>query len=427
MGCDIYDRHPTAAHAAIAVAYRREHGRVLASLLRTLNGDFELAEEALMDACATALQRWNVDGVPDNPAAWLTVTARRKALDRIRRRGTVRDKAGAVETLIRLNAEEAMLDARHTIPDERLRLLFTCCHPALPLEARVALTLRALGGLTTPAIASAFLVPPATMAQRLVRAKRRIRDGGIPYTVPEPDELAERIDGVLRVIYLIFTEGHNASQGASLVRVDLCEEAIRLARAVVDLMPGAAEVEGLLALLVLTDSRRDARVVDGELVTLDEQDRGRWDAEAIEEGRLLIRRALLRRAVGPYQVQAAIAALHAEAATAAETDWPQIAELYALLESMWPTPIVRLNRAVAVAMVEGPEVGLASLDAPETAAALNNYRLQHAARADLLRRAGRKEEAAAAYREALARTEGEPERRFLERRLAQVATTDAQG
>ena len=403
---------------AVARAFRTEWGRVLATLIRT-TGDWDLAEECVQDAFARALERWPVDGVPRNPGAWLTTTARNRAMDRLRR-----DAVGAAK------AREANMTSGPTDPDDdtdagvtddRLRLIFTCCHPALPLEARVALTLRTLAGLTTPEIARAFLVPEATMAQRLVRAKRKIRLAGIPYRVPPAHQLGERLAAVLAVLYLLFNEGYGASTGSSLVRSDVSDEAIRLTRTLVDLMPDEPEARGLLALLLLQDARRIARTDDaGRLVPLEAQDRTRWDARAIAEGVDELDTALRRHEPGPYQVQAAIAACHATAATADDTDWPQIAALYAVLVEAVPSPVVELNRAVAVGMADGPDAGLALVERLEGSGTLDGYHLLPATRADLLRRAGRDAEAALAYRQALGLGPSATEVDYLERRLAEV-------
>jgi RNA polymerase sigma-70 factor (ECF subfamily) len=387
----------------VEAVFREEWGRLLAALVRQW-GDLDLAEEVASDAVASALQHWPVDGVPTRPAAWLLTVARRRAVDLLRR-----DRAYAARlVLLQVEADRAEPGQRDSpqletddgeVPDERLRLFFTCCHPALPLEAQTALTLRCLAGLTTPEVARAFLVPPVTMAQRIVRAKRKIRDARIPYRIPDAEALPQRLPGVLRVIYLIFTEAYAASTGADLVRDDLAEEAIRLARILHRLLPGHREVTGLLALLLLIDARRAARTGPaGELVLLGDQDRALWDRALIEEGRALVVTALRGSAPGPYTVQAAIAALHDEAASVATTDWPQVVALYDVLSSVAPSPLVALNRAVAVAMVDGPAAGLALLD---ELPGLDAYHLLHATRADLLRQLERPSEAATAYRRAL--------------------------
>ena len=423
------DRRPLtgsdAAHEIVDRLFREEQGRAVATLIR-VTGDFDLAEEAVQDAFISALETWPARGVPDNPGAWITTTARNRAIDRLRRRKRLVEKT---EVLAREAAMESELETIEPGPtedampiaDDRLRLIFTCCHPALAMDARVALTLRTLGGLTTPEIARAFLVPEPTLAQRLVRAKRKIRDAGIPYRVPPAELLPERLDGVLRVLYLVFNEGYAASSGDALIRRELCAEAIRLARVVVSLLPDEPEARGLLALMLLHDARRDARVGPaGELVLLDDQDRAQWDDARIAEGQAIVERTLTERRPGPYQLQAAIAALHDEASTAADTDWPQIATLYVALQRMTPSPVVELNLAAAVAMADGPAVGLAMMDGIAATGELETYPYLHSARADLLRRLERWSEAEAAYGRALALTTNEPERAFLERRRADV-------
>ena len=382
----------------------------------------------MQDAFIAALEVWPDRGIPDNPGAWITTTARNRAIDRIRRRRRLRDKT---EELARDAVAEAELaaiepetgpDDDMPIADDRLRLIFTCCHPALPMDGRVALTLRTLGGLTTPEIARAFLVPEPTLAQRLVRAKRKIRAAGIPYRVPPLELLPERLDGVLKVLYLIFNEGYSASSGDALVRRELSAEAIRLARVVVSLLPDEPEATGLLALMLLHDARRESRVdASGDLVLLEDQDRSRWDAARIAEGQTLLERAIERRRPGTYQIQAAIAELHDEAGSWSATDWPQIVELYRRLLTIDASPVVELNLGVAVAMAEGPAIGLAMLDGLAATGLLDTYPYLHAARADLLRRLGRKSEAVAAYRTAFDLTDNRAERAFLRRRLDGLA------
>ncbi|WP_431928594.1 RNA polymerase sigma factor [Micromonospora wenchangensis] len=408
-----------AVRVAVQDTYREQWGRIVATVIR-LTGDWDLAEECAQDAFAQALERWPRDGVPHRPAAWLTTTARNRALDRLRRSAVeaARLREVAVLTEENLDGIGATADASG-ITDDRLRLIFTCCHPALALEARVALTLRTLAGLTTAEIARAFLTSEATMAKRLVRAKRKIRHAGIPYRVPPAHLLPERVHGVLGVLYLMFNEGHTASAGPNLVRQGLCDEAIRLARTLAGLMPDEPEALGVLALMLLHHARRGARLDGaGELVTLEEQDRSRWDRAAIAEGLALLDEAMRRARPGPYQIQAAIAACHASAPRAQDTDWTRIAALYQRLAGLVPSAVVQVNRAVAVAMAEGPAAGLRLVD--ELTADAATYRLLPAVRADLLRRLGRHREAATSYREALALPASEPERRYLTRRLAEL-------
>ncbi|HSR97917.1 MAG TPA: RNA polymerase sigma factor [Kofleriaceae bacterium] len=402
--------------AAIEAVFRRERARVLATTIRVTNGDFDLAEEAVQDAFAAALARWPGEGTPDEPRGWLVSVARNKAIDAIRRRVKLREIVAAEPAPDGAASSELV-----AVPDDRLRLIYTCCHPALATEAQIALTLRTLGGLTTEEIARAFLTSSVTMAQRLVRAKSKIKDARIPYEVPEASQLPERTGAVMTVVYLIFNEGYAATAGDAWIRRDLCREAIRLGRLVAELT-GDPEARGLLALMLLHDSRRDARTDDhGDLVLLESQDRSRWDRAQIDEALTLVPIALSGGA-GPYSLQAAIAALHASAPRAADTDWRQIAFLFDELARRQPSPIVALNRAVAIAMWQGPAAGLALID--DLSGALTAYHLWHAAKADLLRRLGRHREAAAAYRGALACVGSEPERRFLEGRLAEVEAAD---
>ena len=408
----------TAVKAAVDAAFRDEWGRVVATLIRT-TGDWDLAEECAQDAFALALQRWPRDGIPGRPGAWLTTAARNRAIDVLRRKAV---GAAKLREVAAMSYEPEPPEADDgPVPDDRLRLMFTCCHPALALEARVALTLRTLAGLTTAEIARAFLASEPTMAKRLVRAKQKIQNAGIPYRVPPAHLLPERTPGVLAVLYLLFNEGYSATAGANLVRQNLCAEAIRLARVLTALMPDEAEAGGLLALMLLHDARRAARLdAQGDLVTLEDQDRARWDKAKIAEGVAALEGALRRGQPGPYQVQAAIAACHATAATAADTDWAQIAALYEQLAWFLPTPVVELNRAVAVGMAQGPAAGLPLVAALEASGKLAGYHLLPATRADLLRRLGRRSEAAAAYRDALGLASTDAERRFLSRRLAET-------
>ena len=404
---------------SIEAVYRSDSRRVLATLIRLL-GDFDLAEEALHDAFAAAVEQWPREGVPANPRAWLISTGRFKAIDRARRRA--RFDASVGELAERLDAEAREAEDRavdlEAVEDDRLRLIFTCCHPALPPDAQIALTLREVCGLTTEEIARAFLATPSTIAQRIVRAKTKIRVAKIPYQVPSRTELPERLDAALHVIYLVFNEGYAASSGATLIRTDLSGEAIRLGRLLVELLP-EPEGMGLLALMLLHESRRAARTsADGDLVLLDDQDRSLWNREQIGEGCALVERALSSRRFGPYTLQAAIAAAHAEAPTAADTDWRQIVGLYDVLMRADSSPVVELNRAAAVAMRDGPAAGLAQIDAILARGDLADYALAHSARAELARRLGRTADARAAYERALALTKQEPQRRFLERRLA---------
>ncbi len=396
----------------IARVFRDESGRCIATLVRVL-GDIDLAEDAVQEAFVTAAQRWPVDGLPPNPGAWITTTARNRAIDRLRRESSREHRETEATAMATPNEP---LDVG-PLPDDQLRLIFTCCHPALSDEAHIALTLRLIAGLHTPEIAAAFLVPEATMAQRIVRAKKKIKATNLPYRVPDAAELPDRLRSVLAVLYLIFTEGHRSSTSTDLVRRDLCAEAIRLTRLVCDLMPEEPEAVGLLALLLLTDSRRETRVVDGVLVPLPDQDRERWDRDEIAEGHDLVRRCLRRNHPGAYQVQAAIQAVHTDADTAASTDWVQILALYDLLVPFAPTPVVQLNRAVAVAEVRGPDEALAEVELLD----LDGYVPFHAVRADLLRRVSRTAEAAVEYDRAVSLSPSDPERRYLEQRRAALA------
>jgi RNA polymerase sigma-70 factor (ECF subfamily) len=409
------------ANAAVEAVYSSDWGRIVATLIRSF-GDFEVAEEAAQEAFAAAVGQWREGGVPDSPPAWIIQTARHKAIDRLRRQTRFKEKvesyaaSGLIQTIEEPNYNTS------EIPDDRLRLIFTCCHPALALEAQVALTLRTLGGLQTEEIARAFLVPAATMAQRLVRAKRKIRDAGIPYSVPDKNDMPGRLDAVLTVIYLIFNEGYAPTQGGKPVRTDLCAEAIRLGRLLRILMAPQppSEATALAALMLLHDSRRAARLDEaGEIVVLEDQDRSRWDQRQIDEALPLVEEASGSEA-GPFALQAAISAVHCRAKRAEDTDWPQIVRLYDLLERVQPSPIVSLNRAVAVAMVDGPQRGLELIDALTNTGDIDDYHLLHAARADLLRRVGSNVEAAESYARALTLVTNDSERRFLERRLREV-------
>jgi RNA polymerase sigma-70 factor, ECF subfamily len=409
----------TPVDTVVADTFRQEWGRVVATLIRT-TGDWDLAEECAQDAFAQALARWPVDGVPQRPAAWIVTTARNHAVDRLRRRSVESAKLRTIAVSLEPSHGEEPME-HGGIVDDRLRLLFTCCHPALPLEARVALTLRTVAGLTTAEIARGCLVSETTMAKRLVRAKAKIRNARIPYRVPSPDLLPARTSGLLAVLYLLFNEGYAATAGADLIRPDFCAEAIRLARLVVALMPEQPEARGLLALMLLHDARRDGRTDDaGRLVALEDQDRTRWRRPEIDEGVAILESALDHGDVGPYQLQALIAACHATAVSAANTDWVAIVRLYRRLREVMPSPVVELNHAVAVAMADGPAAGLALLDRVDATGRLAGYHLLPAARADLLRRLGRRAEAAQAYRAAIALVATEPERDHLTRRLAEV-------
>jgi RNA polymerase sigma-70 factor (ECF subfamily) len=412
--------------------FRREFGRCTATLIRVL-GDIDLAEDAVADAFAIASERWPATGVPANPGGWITTTARNRAIDRIRRESSRLQRSIAADRILELHMEpdhDPMLDDLNdlvdVVTDDQLRLVFLCCHPALSPDTQVALTLRLLGGLETNEIARAFLTPEPTIAQRLVRGKRKLRDNNAPYRIPTPAELPDRLHVVLTVIALIFTEGHSASSGQQLVRTDLSNEAIRLGRVLMDLMPDEAEVAGLLALMLLTEARRPARTSNGEFVRLADQDRRLWDQRSIAEGHALVRQCLRRNQPGPYQIQAAIAAVHANAPRSADTDWSQIVTLYDLLVAQRPNPIVAMNRAIAVGELHGPEVGLEALDAidPTTVA---SYQPFHAARADLLARCGQAQLASIAYRRAIELSGNQPERRFLQLQLARLSREQNEG
>ncbi|UUC51503.1 RNA polymerase sigma factor [Pseudomonas citronellolis] len=417
----MHDYAPPSLRDTVDDIYRRESRRVLATLIRLL-GDFDRAEEALHDAFAAAVEQWGRDGLPHNPRAWLVSAGRFKAIDHLRRRVRFDASLEQIARQLEIDAQGEEEAEHEGLEDDRLRLVFTCCHPALAADAQVALTLREVCDLRTEEIARAFLAAPATIAQRIVRAKQKIRDARIPYQVPEPAELPQRLASVLRVVYLVFNEGYAASSGESLTRAELSAEAIRLGRQLLELLP-EPEVLGLLALMLLQESRRAARSDEhGELVLLEHQDRSRWDAGLIAEGQRLVGLALASRRFGPYALQAALAAVHAEAADLASTDWPRMVALYDALLQLQPSPVVELNRAVALAMRDGPQVGLAAVDAILARGELADYHLAHAARADFCRRLGRPAEAREAYQRALALTRLEPERHFLEQRLRELET-----
>jgi RNA polymerase sigma-70 factor (ECF subfamily) len=409
-----------AVEVVVGRVFREEWGQVVATLIR-VTGDWDLAEECAQEAFATALERWPQDGVPNKPGAWLTTTARHRAIDRLRREAVGAAKLREVAAMTDEVAPDHSGDPEDAVPDDLLRLMFTCCHPALALEARVALTLRTLAGLSTAEIARAFLVPEQTMQKRISRAKQKIKNAAIPYRVPPARLLPERTPAVLAVLYLLFNEGYTATAGADLVRRNLSAEAIRLTQVLAHLMPGEPEVSGMLALMLLHDAREAGRQVEGRLIPLEEQDRSRWDPEMIASGIELLESALRRREPGPYQIQAAIAACHATARTTQDTDWQQIAGLYAQLARFVPTPVVRLNQAVAIGMAEGPEAGLLLVDELIASGALADYHLLSATQADLLRRAGRRDEATTAYRDALTKATTEAERAFLRRRIEETA------
>jgi RNA polymerase sigma-70 factor, ECF subfamily len=408
----------------ITSLYREHYGRILASLIRAL-GNFELAEDALQDAFAAAVEQWPREGMPNNPPAWIISTARHKAIDRARRQSWFSERRDEIQRLIEFELSSDSDDTADSFPDERLRLIFTCCHPAINREAQIALSLRTLCGLTTEEIARAFVTPTATMAQRIVRAQRKIRAAGIPYEVPSGDALPERLESAMAVIYLVFNEGYLASSGDEVVRKDLCAEAIRLARILSALMPDQPETRGLVALMLLHDSRRDTRAdSDGDLILLEDQDRSRWDHQQIAEGLALAAEAMNgAEAPGPYAIQAAIAAEHARAKRPDDTDWARIAELYRMLLEMRPTPIIALNHAVAIAMAHGLRDGLALIAELEASGELDDYYLMWSAKADLLRRMERYSDAAAAYRRALEVVSSNPDRRFLARRLKEVESS----